>query len=131
MKKNKVQYVLALMLFSTMFVASCNKNGDTVPSTSFEGTWFNNEFSTVNGSAAYPLAIESPDASNILFSFLYGFQTKVEANVVNNSFTIPSQIIEGNDVSGAGTLVSTTQINMSYVVNNGLFIDSVSVILTK
>jgi hypothetical protein len=66
-----------------------------------------------------------------VFTYLYGFHTKVSGNVTNNSFTIPSQIIEGNSVSGSGMLVNPNQINMQYFVYNGLNNDSVSVILTK
>lgn len=129
-------HALAFVVFGTLFLSSCKKTEDPAPSTSgtnngFSGNWNISETSSINGVNTYPLTIEKTNASTILFAYLYGFSTKVSANVTNNSFTIPADTIEGSIVSGYGVLANSNQINMNYYVDNGLFIDSLTATLTK
>jgi|ERR1019366_596092 hypothetical protein len=129
-------YTLAILLFGTLCLSSCKKTEDTAPSTStanngFPGNWHNSENSSINGPATYPITVTDSTALIILFSYLYGFHTKINATIINNNFTIPSQVIEGNSVSGSGVLANSTRINMIYVVNNGLNKDTVTAVLTR
>ncbi len=129
-------YTFAIILFGTLCFTSCKKTEDTAPSTStanngFSGSWHNSENSSINGPATYPVTIKAPTPSTITIDSLYGFHTKINATVINNNFTIPSQVIEGNSVSGSGVLANSTRINMIYVVNNGLNKDTVTAVLTK
>ena len=130
-------FTASLVILTTLLITSCKKTESPAPSTgtgasnNFVGNWYNSENSTVNGPATYNVAISAPNSSTILFSFLYGFHTKISATFNGNSFTIPMQTIEGNNVSGSGVLANTTQINMMYIVNSGTYIDTVSAVLTK
>lgn len=126
MQKLVTPFAIALLFF-----ASCSKNEEIILPNSFAGNWNNVENTSVTGTARYPVAIEAIEDPTILFSYLYGFQEKITATVSDNSFEIPTQIIEGSSVSGSGVKVTSSQINMSYVVDNGLFKDTVSAVLTQ
>ena len=97
----------------------------------YSGNWNNAETSSVYGSSNYPVIIEAQDNNKIAFSFLYGFKTKVVANTVEDEFTISIQVIEGNSVSGSGSLVSANHIDLTYIVDNGLFKDTITASLSK
>lgn len=134
--KKTVSISTAVILFGSIFLASCSKTEDPAPTTSstnnsFSGNWHNSENSILNGANTYPLTIEQTNSSTISFVYLYGFSTKINATVSGNNFTIPTQTIEGTNVSGSGVLANSNQINMMYTVNDGLYIDSVTAVLTK
>ena len=119
-------------LFSlSLFFVSCAKTDDVVLPNNFSGNWYNSESSSVTGVSTYPVAIEAVNQPEILFAYLYGFHTKISAITTNNNFEIPQQIIEGNSVSGSGQMINSTHINMVYIVDNGLFRDSVVATLVK
>ncbi len=135
--KKIISPIAVAALFSTLYLASCKKTEDLGPATSttnttFAGNWDNSENSILNGANTYPLTIQAPSSSTISFAYLYGFSTKVNATVnSNNTFTIPHQTIEGTAVSGSGTLSNSNHINMVYTVNDGLYIDTVTAVLTR
>lgn len=134
--KKIVSISTAVILFGALFLTSCRKTEDPAPATTstnngFAGTWHNSEISILNGANTYPVTIEAPSTSTISFAYLYGFSTKVNATVINNSFSIPTDTIEGSIVSGSGVLANSNQINMEYTVNDGLYIDTVTATLTR
>jgi hypothetical protein len=51
--------------------------------------------------------------------------------VSGNSLNLFLQNIKGFDVSGSGTLINNSQINMSYITDDGSGPDNVTVIYTK
>ena len=138
--KNSVSRIITLIFLVTLFFSSCKKTESAAPSTTststtpsgkFVGNWYDSENSS-NSTNTYQVVIEAPNTSTILFTNLYGFHvTKISANISNNNFTIPSQIVEGNNVSGSGVLTTPNQINMTFVVDNGLNSDNVTAVLTK
>ena len=133
--KNIITHAIIPLLFAALFLSSCKKEKTSTPSNttsnSFAGKWNNYETSSVNGPATYPVTIEAPNAATILINSLYGFQSKVGGTVVGSTFTIPSQVVDGNSISGSGTLANPAQINMIYYIDTGAYIDSVSAVLTK
>ena len=114
-----------------LFVSSCAKTEDVALPNNFSGNWRNSENASVNGAANYPLVIEADVAPTIMFAYLYGFHSKVVGSTSNNTFLLSSQIVEGNRVTGSGVLVNANQINLNYVVDNGIFKDTVVATLKK
>lgn len=138
--KRLIPFALSLTLFGTLLLSSCAKDDEpepegpvsTDPRARFHGHWYISENSTQTGTATYYVDItDSSNASFVQLAYIYGYNTKVRATVNGNTLTIPSQIVEGNNVSGTGTLSSANQINMSYWVNQGSAIDTVTAVLTK
>lgn len=136
--KKITQFLAAGILFGLIFLSSCAKEEAPAPSSSdpraaFNGHWFISEQSSANGSGSYYVDItDSSNTSYILFSYLYGYHTKVRATVSGTALTIPSQVVEGNNVSGSGTLTNANQINMKYLVwLGGSSYDTVKAVLSK
>lgn len=129
------------ILFGTLFLTSCSKSDDPQPvdpgntdaRAKFRGTWAISENSVDFGPSTYNLSIaDSSNASYILMSYLYGFNKKAYATFSGNNFTIPVQTIQGNNVSGSGTLTNANRIDMRYLVQTtGTHYDTVTAILTK
>jgi hypothetical protein len=107
--------------------------GTTDPRAKFHGHWLTQENSSANGTSSYYVDItDSSDASYILMAYLSQYHTKIRATVSNNSLTIPSQVIEGNNVSGSGSLASSNQINLNYLIwLGGSNYDTIKATLTK
>jgi hypothetical protein len=139
--KKLTPFAFTLFLTMILVLPSCEKEDEPEPETSgttdprakFHGHWYNSEISSANGSSTYYVEIgDSSNASYILFAGLYGYQAKVYATINTNSLTIPEQIVEGNKVSGSGTLVNSNQISLSYLVwLGGSNYDTVRSTLTK
>ncbi|MBA3705080.1 MAG: hypothetical protein H0W84_04060 [Bacteroidetes bacterium] len=136
MKKN-FSLATAAILFGTLFLASCAKDEDPAPidgGSSFIGSWRVSETSTDYPSpSTYNCVIsDSSNASYILFAYLYGFNKKTYATVSGNSFTIPKQIIQGNNVSGNGGLTNANRMDLKYLIQTtGTHYDTVTAVLTK
>jgi hypothetical protein len=139
--KKIIPFAFAALLSGTLLLSSCGKEEEPEPVTPatadprapFHGHWYISENSTQTGVATYYVDVtDSSDANFIQFVYLYGYHTKIRATVSGNNFSIPSQTVEGNSVSGAGVLTNTNQINMSYWVNQGGgSIDTLTATLTK
>jgi hypothetical protein len=131
--------ILSILCFLGLivFFDSCSKQEDAVPETTassnkFAGEWYLSENSSLYGNSTYKLKVtDSTNTTYIFFEYLYGFHTKVKAITSGNSISIPSQIIEGNDVSGSGSLVNSTRISLTYYVNSGLTKETLTAVLTK
>lgn len=140
--KKLISFSLTLTLFAILFFTSCAKEdpatpddpASTDPRAKFHGHWFVSENSQDFGSSSYYCDLkDSTDGTHLLFACLYGFNKNTYATVSGNNFTITTpQLIQGNYISGNGTLASTNQINMKYIVQStGTHYDTVTAVLTK
>lgn len=137
--KKIISASVALILFGTLFLASCAKQDDPAtpansdPREKFCSNWQVSENSKDYGASTYNCTIsDGTDDSHILFAFLYGFNSKTNASVNGNNFTIPSQLIQGHNVSGGGVLSNANRINMTYLVQNtATHYDTIKAVFTK
>lgn len=139
--KKLLSFAFAGSLFAALMFTGCAKDDETQPETSptgtdpraaFAGTWAISENSTQTGAATYNVTIsDSSNASFLQLAYLYGYHTKIRGTVSGSTMTIPSQVVEGNSVSGTATLANTRRINLTYWVNQGSATDTITAILTK
>jgi hypothetical protein len=138
--KKIIPFALSAVLAGTLLFSGCAKEeepepdpGSTDPRAKFHGHWLTQENSSANGSSSYYVDItDSSNASYILMAYLSQYHTKMHATVSSSSLTIPTQVIEGNSVSGSGTLVSANQITLNYLIwLGGSNYDTVKATLTK
>lgn len=138
---NRSLWIIATLLSMTSLISSCSKEedappadtGTTDPRAKFIATWSVAENSHDFGPSTYSVSIsDSSNTSYIQFGFLYGFNKRAYATVSGNNFTLPLQLIQGNNVSGQGVLSSANQINMTYYVQStASHTDTVTAVLTK
>jgi len=121
-----------LLLAIVLVISSCAKEeNDPTPIGSYAGTWQLNETSVDFGPSTYSVVI-SDTASNLQFAYLYGFTQKTYVLVSGNNITIPVQTIQGNNISGVGTLTTTTRIDLTYIVQStATHYDTVFAVLNK
>ncbi len=132
--KKVINLSLASILFGVLFLSSCAKQDDPTPVTpTFIGYWHVAETSKDYGTSTYYCTIsDSSDATHLLFAYLYGFNKKISGTHSGSSFTISAQQIQGNSVTGHGTLANANQINMTYFVQTtGVHYDTITAVLTK
>lgn len=138
--KQTIKFLFAATLIGTLFLTSCAPEDDpevtpesSDPRAKFHGNWAVSENSNDFGSSTYNCTITDSSASPYIFmAYLYGFNKKVYSSVSGNNLTIPSQIIQGNSVSGSGTLTNANQVNLTYYVQTSLsHYDTVTATLTK
>ncbi len=139
MKKIFLPFALLVICFA-LLLSSCSKEYPAVPrdptsnspNAKFLGEWYVTENSSLYGSSTYTLNIaDSTNNAYTLIAYLYGFHTKIKATVSTTNITIPTQIIEGNSISGAGTLGNSNHINLTYYVNSGFNKDTIKAVLIK
>ncbi len=130
--------IASVTVLGLLILNSCAKEDGVAPintttnASNFVGQWDNIEkIRSTPDLSTYPVIIESGSSSTILISKLYGFPSKITANVSSTNFTIPQQIIQGVYVSGHGVLLNPNQINMTYIVENGISNDTIDAKLTK
>ena len=139
--KKAFPFIFATVLFGTIFFTSCSKEEEPEPTAAssdpraaFLGHWNISENSSqTGGPVIYNLNItDSSDAAYISFAYLYQYHTKIHATVSGNILNIPSQVVEGNYVSGSGTQINANQINLNYLVwLGGANYDTIVATLTK
>lgn len=139
MKKIRFSSLFAVFLL-TLAISSCDpENDQTAAPTSndarekFHGNWAVAENSKDYGSATYYCTIvDSSLAPYISIAYLYGFNKKIYSSVSASSIVIPTQTVEGNNVSGNATLINDTKINLIYYVQTTTsHFDTVTAVLTK
>lgn len=131
--KKITSLTLFMMISSIIFISSCAKEEENPPvqSGSLIGNWAVNENSHDFGPSTYNVVI-SDTASNIQIAFLYSFSQKTFVLVSGNSLTIPSQVIQGTNVTGGGVITSPTRIDMTYYVQStALHYDTIAAVLNK
>ena len=114
------------------FLASCSQEEDPVPGTDdrqkFYGAWNIDANGSHSGHLAYTIEILADTPSNAIsmknFDFL-GNTFYTYAQVDGNSVNIPSQVVDGNTISGSGSY-SNGQITFSYSSNDGVYNDMVT-----
>lgn len=125
------------------FTSSCTKddennttvnNGD--PRSAFIGTWVCDEQSEVFGNNTYSVDINphSSISNRIVVDNFYnlGFQqSNCQMEVSGNSVNIFLQDVNGFQVQGSATLINNSQINLSYVADDGSGPDNVTAVYTK
>jgi hypothetical protein len=139
--KKLIPLALASVLSGTLLISSCAKEEEpepvtpvaTDPRAAFHGHWYISENSSANGTSTYYVDItDSSSSSFIQFAYLNGYHTKIRATVSGSNLSIPSQVVEGNNVSGSGVLTNANQINMNYLVwLGGSSYDTITAVLTK
>lgn len=138
--KKTFNILLATVLMGTLFLASCatDETEEPTPATTdarekFHGNWTVAENSNDFGTSTYNCTITDSSVSPYIFiAYLYGFNKKIYSSVSGNSITIPVQTIQGQNVSGNGTLVNADQINLTYYVRTtSVHYDTITATLTK
>jgi hypothetical protein len=138
--KKAIQFSIATALFGALFITSCSPTDDptvtpanTDPREKFHGNWSVSENSKDYGTSTYNCTItDSSQASYIFIAYLYGFNKKAYSIVSGSTLSIPTQIIQGNSLSGNGVLSNANQINLTYYVQTtGTHYDTITAVLTK
>lgn len=138
--KKAFNFTLAFALMGMLFIASCSPEDDPEikpeqenPREKFHGNWYVSENSKDYGASTYYCTISDSSVSpHILLAYLYSYHTKIHASVSDNNFTIPTQLIEGNNVHGSGKYMSATQLKLTYYVQTtSTHYDTITATLTK
>jgi hypothetical protein len=132
-RRNYVRYFLATLVFTT-FIVACQKE-NTGPE-SILGQWSCKETSEVFDVTNYTVDISrsSTDSTKIFIENFYqlGSSYSVQAKINGLSITIPTQTVDGNQISGSGTISSAyDKINWSYNVVSGSTTDHVTAVYSK
>jgi hypothetical protein len=127
----KLLFALSLILL----ISSCTKD-ETFSREDYIGSWTVEENSTQNGTTKFTVHMkEGTGTDDIIIENFYnfGFQYSVKGNVIQEEITIPKQNFSVNreEVSGSGTMVSKTKINLTYSVKDTTGTDNVVATLTK
>lgn len=137
--KKLISLSASILFFGILFLASCAKEEDepepanSDPRARFHGNWAVSENSKDYGPSTYNVTVtDSSNTSHILIGYLYGFNKRTYATVSGNSISIPSQTIQGNNVSGSGVLTSSTRMDLKYLVQTtSTHYDTITAVLTK
>ncbi|MCB9360047.1 MAG: hypothetical protein H6587_00805 [Flavobacteriales bacterium] len=135
MKKFIFPFILIIILFS------CQKddekdNDSSSPVSNYIGTWVCEENSTQLGQSIYSVYINphSTNPNRIVIDNFHNLgvqESHAQLEVSGNSLNLFLQNINGFDVSGSGTLINNSQINMSYITDDGSGPDNVTATYTK
>ena len=132
--KLKTSFTIMFLLF--LFTA-CEKQEDTDVRNDFIGNWLVNENSSLLGQRTYEVSIvkDSINSSQIYIYNFYKIGIKdsvfsIISGLENYSITIPKQTSKNNVAEGSGTL-SKNVIVISYYINDGNQIDTVSANYTR
>jgi hypothetical protein len=109
---------------------------DAPPNVRLEGNWNCVENSSVFGESAYEVVIEADTISeqNIIFYNFYGESSPggIQGTVQGNIINIPSQTKGEDRVRGNGSVNNAyNDMELSYIVDLGVRVDSVQAFLTK
>ncbi len=138
--KKTINLLYATLVIGTLFLASCSPKDDpevtptsSDPREKFHGNWYVTENSKDYGTSTYNCTITDSSSSPYIFiAYLYGFNKKIYSSVSGNNLTIPSQIIQGNNVSGSGVWINSTHVNLTYYVQTTIsHYDTITATLTK
>jgi hypothetical protein len=135
MKKLIFPFILLITLFSCQKDDN-NDNNSGSPISNYTGTWVCEENSQQLGQSIYSVYINphSSIANRIVIDNFHNLgvpDSHAQLEVSGNSLNLFLQNIKGFDVSGSGTLINNSQINMSYITDDGSGPDNVTVIYTK
>lgn len=120
-------------------ILSCQKDDekdDDSPIGILTGTWVCEENSQQLGQSIYSVYINphSSFPNRVVIDNFHNIGVQLshaQIEVNGNNLNLFLQNINGFDVSGSGTLVNNSQINMSYIADDGAGPDNVTAIFTK
>lgn len=132
-RRNYVRYFFTALILST-FIIACQKE-NTGPE-SILGQWSCKENSEAIGETNYEVEISrsSTDTTKIFIDNFYGLGKGIStyAKVNGLSITIPLQAVDGNDISGSGTISpGYNKINWTYSVVAKNNVDHVTAVYSK
>ncbi len=133
------KFLIFICFSSIVLLSSCAKEEPLDPTdptdvrAKFRGNWAVKENSKEYGPSTYNVTITDEVAStNILIAYLYSFKGKTVASVNQSNITIPTQTIDGVNVSGSGLLENSNRISLKYTVQiTKAKYDTVIAVLTK
>ncbi|MFN6037294.1 MAG: hypothetical protein ACK452_02405, partial [Bacteroidota bacterium] len=137
--KNFILKTSSVVFFLALFY-SCAPEEETPttpvdPKMKWIGTWMCQETTGLNPGTSYTIHITDSvgtDFVKIENLYMSGFQTKVRCSVNSSNMSIPLQLLGGAEtINGSGSMVSNTNISLSFSVNDGSVIDNVTASLTK
>jgi hypothetical protein len=137
MKTGNIVRLIALLLLFTMITISCEDDTETDdPRDKITDSWKCQEKSAVFGETTYTVDItkSSSDSSMVLIDNFYqlGAGIKVKAKLNGLSLTIAKQTIDGNLITGSGSISSGYKtITWSYTVDDGGGKDNVTATYSK
>lgn len=134
---NFVRFFLFCLILTTV-VFSCQKLDDATDDErdNLVGSWTCNESGQEYGQQNFLVTISksTTDTTKILIDNFYGLGTgnKVSLKMNSLNLTIPGQTVDGNQISGSGSVSSNyNTINLSYTVVGGGTTDHVTAVFTK
>lgn len=111
-QKNAAKVAVRLIVISVLMaigVISCVPDTDTTPS-SIEGSWTCKETNDKQSPVAYKVNIQFETGSSSkfrIYNFLQlGSAKYVQASLVQNTITIPTQTIDSYEINGSGSVAS-------------------------
>jgi hypothetical protein len=130
---NYVRYFVIVLMFSMVIVACQKENSGPE---SILGKWSCKENSQVFEVTNYTVDISrsSTDSTKIFIENFYqlGSSYSVTAKINGLNISIPNQTVDGNQISGSGTISSAyDKINWTYSVVAGSTTDHVTAVYTK
>lgn len=133
MKKLIFPFLILITLFSCQ--KDDEKDNDS-PMNNLTGTWVCEENSTQLGQSIYSVYISPHSSINnrVVIDNFYNLGVQVsnaQVEVNGNNLNLFLQNVNGFDISGSGTLVNNSQINMSYIADDGSGPDNITAIFTK
>ncbi|HET6227277.1 MAG TPA: hypothetical protein VFF27_13420 [Bacteroidia bacterium] len=134
--KKAVRIASCAMVMLMVALSSCTKDEDVVPDDAppetFNGTWNVSENSKEYGASTYVATISSTTGSAVVINRLYSLTKGTNATVSGKNLTIPSQTIDGLNISGSALLENANRISFKYYVQiTAKKTDTVASIFTK
>lgn len=130
---------IGLLLATVVLVPACAPEEETpTPGDDRDklvDAWSCNETSSQTGSSTYTVLIsKSTTASTeVLVENFYaiGNQYKAAMRVSGSALTLPSQIYNGNQLTGGGSMSGNNSFSMTYYIDNGSSTDTCTATFTR
>jgi hypothetical protein len=136
MKSLRIKHILPGILLILLFVGACETLDELGPGSIF-ATWFCVENSEIYNETNYFVDISQhpSEQGKIVIDNFYnlGYGKEITATQNGYSIAIPSQIVDGNTISGSATIAADyRKISLTYMVDDGGGqIDNVTAVYTK
>jgi hypothetical protein len=130
MNMKKHSFKLVFILLAGMALISCESLEEFGPDSIYD-TWYCIETSEIYGQTNYyvDLSKHPSEEGKIILDNFYnlGLGLEVIAELSGLSIVIPSQVVDGNTITGNGSIASDYKtINFMYTVNDGGEVDHVT-----
>jgi hypothetical protein len=134
----RTTFATGILLLSLALLPACAPEETPDPADErdkFVDGWNVAENSSLAGASNYVVLISksTTNSSEVLLENFYdlGNQHKARMSVSGNTLTIPQQTLNGNQLSGSGTLSGNNTFTLTYTVNNGTTIDNCTATCTR